>query len=80
MMGFSNCHGFGDGNVKQNPPIYKTKTRLCPKCDLQGLYDRNAVRMVEGMGWGVKWGTGPGKLDWGIEIKLGSGRAKCIIL
>jgi hypothetical protein len=29
--------------------------------------------MVEGMGWGIKWGVGPGRDDWGCEMK-------CVVL
>lgn len=72
-MGFSTCDMFGNGAAKEPPAIYKTKSRPCPRCDMHEMYDLNYVRMVEEMGWGVKWGAGPGRDDWGLEMK-------CVIL
>lgn len=73
LIGLNNCPTFCDGTAKPPPKYYRTRSRPCPRCDLHGEYDRNLVRMVEGMGWGVKWGVGPGRDDWGCEMK-------CVIL
>lgn len=78
FMGFSTCPSFCDGTVKLTPKYIRTRSRPCPRCDLENVYDRNQVRMVEAMGWGVKWGVGPGRDDWGCEVKF-SGRT-CVIL
>ena len=78
-MGFSTCETFGSANVKELPPYYTTSARTCPRCgfgkggDFHYGYDRNIVRMVMGMGNGLKWGTGPGADDWGCELK-------CVVL
>lgn len=77
-MGFFTCPFFCDGTAKMPPKHIRTRSRACPRCDLAGVYDRNFLRMVEDMGWGVKWGTGPGKDDWGFEVKCGKGG--CAIL
>lgn len=76
-MGFSTCELFGNGAAKEATAMYKTKSRLCPRCDLGGVYDRNVVRVVEKMGWGVKWGAGPARDDWGFELKMEDG---CVML
>jgi hypothetical protein len=79
-MGFSNCPSFtcGDG-AKHMPRLYETLTRICPKCaEASGVgYDWNMVRVVERMGWGVKFGTGPDEEDWGVDVKFSS---KCVVL
>lgn len=65
---------------KDKPRFYKTFTRACPRCNEdRGIgYDRNLVRVVERMGWGVKIGGGPGEDDWGVDVRvLGCG---CVIL
>lgn len=80
-MGFSNCSTFCDGKTSAAPRYYRTRSRLCPRCDLGGRYDRNTMRVVEAMGLGIKWGTGPDVEDWGVDVNFGSkaGRA-CVIL
>lgn len=78
--GFWTCSMFGDGTAKETPALFRTKTRPCPRCDLGGLYDGNMVRMVAAMGWGVKWGTGPGEEDWGCDMGLGRTRNGCAVL
>lgn len=75
-MGFLTCDLFGNGAAKEPPKVYKTGSRACPRCNLGGAYDHNMIRMVERMGSGFKWGAGPGRDDWGWEVKLG----KCVIL
>ncbi|KAF7549459.1 hypothetical protein G7046_g8341 [Stylonectria norvegica] len=42
-MGFNNCPSFCDGTAKQPPKYIRTKTSACPRCDLGGMYDRNAL-------------------------------------
>ncbi|KAI5466263.1 hypothetical protein BGZ63DRAFT_127536 [Mariannaea sp. PMI_226] len=79
FMGFTTCPEFGDDSVKPTPQYLTTRSRPCPVCDLYGQYDRNQVRMVEAMGWGIKWGVGPGAGDFGCEIKL-PGRGMCVML
>jgi hypothetical protein len=80
-MGFSNCPSFYDGTMNATPRFYRTKSRPCPKCDLDGAYDRNCVRMVEAMRRGIKWGVGPDVEDWGIDCNLGRLRGgACVIL
>ena len=79
-LGFSTCARMGDGSAREAPRLFRTRGRPCPRCGLRGAYDLNAVRMVSGMGWGVKWGTGPGKEDWGCEIELGRMKPGCVVL
>lgn len=85
-MGFSTCRGIGDGTTKQTPAFYRTKTRPCPRCaeeDVAGrTYDRNAVRVVDRMGWGVKFGAGPDEDDWGVDVRFGAraGACGCVVL
>lgn len=80
-MGFSLCPSFSDGTINAAPRCYRTRSRPCPRCDLGGQYDRNAVRMVEAMGRGIKWGVGPGVEDWGLDCNLGSSTGRiCVIL
>lgn len=61
--------------LKPAPKIYKTKCRACPRCDLHGVYDANAIQVVEKMGYGLTWGMEPDG-GWGIDVRLGS----CVIL
>lgn len=61
--------------LKPTPKIYKTKCRACPRCDLHGVYDANAIRVVEKMGYGLTWGMEPDG-GWGIDVRFGS----CVIL
>ncbi|KAM3534119.1 hypothetical protein MY4038_002645 [Beauveria bassiana] len=35
------------GRLKAKPKFYKTKTRLCPQCDLKGAYDPNVARLLQ---------------------------------
>ncbi|CAI6095728.1 unnamed protein product [Clonostachys chloroleuca] len=76
-MGFATCDTFRNSNyVKDMPVLYTTESRPCPRCCVLasgGCYDLNSTRMVESMGWGVKWGTGPAKDDLGFEIKVKDG-------
>ncbi|QPC66057.1 hypothetical protein HYE67_008288 [Fusarium culmorum] len=67
-IGLNTCPTFCDGTAKDPPKFYNTKSQPCPRCQLHGVYDRNLVRMVEAMGWGIKWGVGPGRDDWGCEM------------
>ncbi|KFA46629.1 hypothetical protein S40293_08207 [Stachybotrys chartarum IBT 40293] len=67
-LGFMTCGTFGSGMTKDTPKFYKSRKRPCPRCDLQGDYDRNNTLMVERMGWGVKWGLGPDENDWGVDL------------
>lgn len=81
-MGFVTCDTFGNGIVKEQPDIYLTATRLCPRCERQegrrwAGHDANMVRMVVAKGWGLKWGVGPDKEDWGWEVRCKSG---CVVL
>lgn len=78
-MGFSTCENFTRGTVKEPPAIYNTRSRPCPRCEREPgrVCDANAIRAVESMGWGVKWGTGPEREDWGCEVKF---RGGCVIL
>lgn len=78
-MGFVTCGTFGSSTAKQPPRLYRTRTRLCPRCERaegRRYHDPNMVRMVEARGGKVKWGTGPDDHDWGCEIKFGS----CVVL
>lgn len=61
--------------LKASPKLYKTKCRACPRCDLHGVYDANAMRVVEKMGYGLTWGMEPDG-EWGIDLRFGS----CAIL
>ncbi|PNY28056.1 Uncharacterized protein TCAP_02020 [Tolypocladium capitatum] len=84
-MGFSTCRGIGDGTTKQTPSFYRTKTRPCPRCaaDMVGrTYDGNAVRVVDRMGWGVKFGAGPDEDDWGVDVRFAArgGACGCVVL
>lgn len=78
-MGFTTCGMFNDGSAVREPPAYyRTKTRRCPRCTWGPRgYDLNAVRMVEEIGWGCKWGLGPAREDWGCEVKCGD---ECVVL
>lgn len=88
-MGFTTCPEFtpggtkmlntASGKIKPKPKFYKTKTRPCPRCELLGQYDRNAVRMVDKMGYGLTMGFDPDGGDWGIDFRLGTSN-KCVIL
>ena len=66
-LGFSNCPDYGAGRVHAAPRYTLTNSPRCPVHDLLGLYDRNAVRMVVRVRNGVKWGSGPGVGDVGVE-------------
>lgn len=82
LRGFSNCPSFAcaDAAAKNKPRMYKTLSRMCPRCgEARGLaYDRNLVRVVERMGWGVKIGGGPDEDDWGVDVRAtGCG---CVVL
>ena len=75
-MGFLNCVSFRDDRTKDSPKFYKTESRPCPRCS--GVpYDANAVRLVQRMGWGVKFGgDGPDEDNCGVDVKyLG-----CVVL
>ena len=79
-MGFSTCDTLYGGLHEGPPALYNTKSRPCPRCERElhrVQYDPNTVRMVESTGWGFKWGTGPGRDDWGWEMKFRDG---CVIL
>ncbi len=75
----SNIRG---GRVKPQPKFYKTRTRLCPHCDLRGAYDPNVARLVQDMGWGFTWGKDAAdpEGDWGVDFRLGSTKNACAIL
>lgn len=77
--GFSNCDTIGDGREKETPRFYKSLLRPCPLCDLQGMYDRNTMRVIEAMGWGVTVGLESGG-DWGMDFRLGSTKGMCVML
>lgn len=87
FMGFNTCPTFvqgrrtnpSTGNLQSTPKFYKTKARACPKCELDGVFDSNALRLVEKMGYGMTLGFYPDGGDWGIDLRLGTSR-KCIIL
>jgi hypothetical protein len=68
-MGFSTCDGFFNGIAKPPPPVYWARGESCPKHDLRGRYDRNAIRRVLKIENGVRWGAGPSETDPGVEIK-----------
>lgn len=70
------------GRVKPKPKFYKTKTRLCPQCDLRGAYDPNVARLVHNMGWGFTWGKDAADPEgnWGVDLRLGSAKNGCAIL
>lgn len=88
-MGFTTCPSFVQGNrtalgqspgpLQSTPKFYKTKARACPKCELDGAFDPNALRLVEKMGYGMTLGFDPDGGDWGIDLRLGTSR-KCTIL
>lgn len=94
FMGFTTCPSFsGPGqatmkntSLSESTPIkkptgfYKTRTRPCPTCDLGGVYDYNAVRMVTRMGWGMTFGKDPSEGDWGVDLRLGTVKKGCVIL
>lgn len=66
--GFNNCPSFQDDTIKETPPrVYRTTARTCPRCmreEFQIGYDGNLVRVVEGMGWGVRIGG----VGWGVDV------------
>lgn len=82
LMGFSTCPSFvcGAGATKERPRFYNTVTRACPRCnEALGIpYDRNLIRVVESMGWGLKIGAGPDEDDWGVDLR-GTG-CRCVVL
>lgn len=78
---FGNCPSFQDGkarNLKTNPWT-KAEKDTCPKCDKKGDYDSNATRMVKGIQYGYRWGTGPNKSDRGVDL-LTPGGLCCIVM
>ncbi|KAJ2966568.1 hypothetical protein NQ176_g10088 [Zarea fungicola] len=79
LVGASNIRG---GRIKAKPKFYKTRTRLCPKCDLGGVCDANVTRMVADMGWGFTLGKDVAgeQGNWGVDFRLGSSRKGCVIL
>ncbi|KAM3499857.1 hypothetical protein MY10362_006914 [Beauveria mimosiformis] len=58
------------GRLKARPKFYKTKTRLCPQCDLKGAYNPNVARLVRDMGWGFTWGKDAAdpEASWGLQL------------
>ncbi|KAM3499864.1 hypothetical protein MY10362_006921 [Beauveria mimosiformis] len=70
------------GRLKARPKFYKTKTRLCPQCDLKGAYNPNVARLVRDMGWGFTWGKDAAdpEASWGVDLRLGSTKSGCVIL
>lgn len=68
-MGFSTCGQIGSGIAQREPEMYTSGYKLCPEHGWQGLYDRNAVRMVVSMKSGIKWGRGPSVQDKGWEMR-----------
>ncbi|PHH85348.1 hypothetical protein CDD83_569 [Cordyceps sp. RAO-2017] len=82
FMGFSTCSSFGDGVTKDRPRVYRTRSRVCPRCAAcrGATYDANAVRVVERMGWGFKLGLGPDEDDWGVDVRFSERGSGCVIL
>lgn len=68
-MGFTTCSQFSGGVASEAPVLYLTRSRTCPRCS-ERPYDRNMVRMVERIRWGLKWGLGPDEDDLGLDISL----------
>ncbi|KAG6087014.1 hypothetical protein E4U15_000195 [Claviceps sp. LM218 group G6] len=85
-LGFSNCPSFLHGEagpIKETPKIYKTRSRICPQClkeEYRIGYDRNLVRMVERMGWGLRIGGGSelGE-EWGVDVSVLRGGC-CVVM
>ncbi|KAG5930620.1 hypothetical protein E4U42_005282 [Claviceps africana] len=77
-LGFSNCPSFlHEGSIKETPRVYRTKARVCPRC-AEGVWDGNLVRVVKGMGWGLRIGGG-GEGDWGVDVRVLEGGC-CAVL
>jgi len=72
-MGFTTCDSFFTGIAKPQPLAFKTTHKACPTHDLWGNYDHNVVRRVMGVHRGMRWGSGPNKVDMGVECA-------CVIL
>ncbi|EHA53882.1 hypothetical protein MCOR27_007058 [Pyricularia oryzae] len=68
-FGFNNCPTFFNGITKEAPPFIKATKICCPKHDLEGMYDRNLIRMVVKVEKGLRWGMGPDERDPGVDIK-----------
>lgn len=70
------------GRLKPPPKFYKTRTRLCPRCDLHGACDPNVARLVHDMGWGLTWGKDAADPEgyFGVDFRLGSVKKGCVIL
>ena len=70
------------GRLKEKPKFYKTKTRLCPRCDLDGAHDPNVARLVHDMGRGFTLGKDAADPEgyWGVDFRLGSAKKGCVIL
>ena len=75
---FTNCPSFYNGKAR-NPSKYpqvKTDKKDCPKCDKKDDYDRNLIRMVTGVKGATRFGFGPSKSDFGIDIEEGPRKAR----
>ena len=67
--GFTHCAALARDVADAPSVVRTTRFQLCPRCDLQGLYDRNQIRMVLGTHRGVRVGCGPGRNDSGVEVR-----------
>ncbi|KAK4142623.1 uncharacterized protein C8A04DRAFT_13058 [Dichotomopilus funicola] len=67
-MGFDNCPSFFEGQAHPLPKRLVALGERCPKCDLANEYDRNRIRMVKRVSYGVRWGLGPSETDPGCDF------------
>ncbi len=67
--GFSTCPRFFNDEAKPPPPRHQVGRSQCPVHGLRGAYDRNHVRMVDGVTRGLRWGLGPGREDYGVDLR-----------
>ena len=69
---FGNCPKFNDGKLKAlNPakhPRVVAEEGQCPKCDKEGVYDGDKIRMVRGVVTGYRLGFGPNESDCGVDL------------
>lgn len=67
---FGNCPSFADGRARlpRDHPRYKAEKKTCPKCDKKDDYDGDKIRIIKGVQYDYKIGTGPSKSDRGFDL------------